>query len=96
MVSTIPASKVGIVRLINVGPCHMSKRLVVALCCAWWLKWPGFDPRGPAYFCWAGIRRGVGREFRRFSQGALGENFGDFAGRWAGVRVAEPKVAGYP
>lgn len=29
-------------------------------------------------------------------QGALGGNFGDFAGRWAGVRVAEPKVAGYP
>jgi hypothetical protein len=86
MVSTIPASKVGIVRLISVGPCHMSKRLVVALCCAWWLKWPGFDPRGPLIF--------AGREFRRFSQGALGENFGDFAGRWAGVRVAEPKVAG--
>jgi hypothetical protein len=76
MVSTIPASKVGIVRFISVGPCHMSKRLVVALCCAWWLKWPGFDPRGPAYFCWAGIRRGVGREFWRFRRALGGSSSG--------------------
>jgi hypothetical protein len=72
------------VRLISVGPCHMSKRLVVALCCAWWLKWPGLILAATLIF--------AGREFA----GALGENFGNFRrARWAGVRVAEPKVAGY-